>query len=50
MFFTKSAELKFSNNSTIKIKNKLEGFYLEGGEIIRLSNPVDLKSISFIKR
>ena len=48
--FAKSAELKFSDDSTIKIKNKLEGFYLAEGEIIRLSNPVDLKSVSFVKR
>lgn len=48
--FAKSAELKFSDDSTIKIKNKLEGFYLAEGEIIRLTNPVELKSVRFVKR
>ena len=45
----KSAILEFGDNTTIKIKNSLEKFFIDKGEVIRLINPVNLKSIRFVK-
>ena len=42
-------ELVFDDNSSLIVKGNLSDFYLDKGVAIRIINPVNLKSIKFVK-
>lgn len=44
-----ACDLCFSDDSVLKVKNHLEGLFLEKGELIFVKDPVNLKSVRFIQ-
>lgn len=45
----KDCDIYFSDDSYIKVKRELNGFFLEKNELIFIKNPIDLKCVKFVQ-